>query len=137
MKSLVECLLEESLVKFNNKEIVSKEEALKLLNVPKKGYHLAFKGVKFYSGVYYMLKGKTGQLEIYKTTDNDNKPCFNWYCAVGYNDDSGFLCYADEVKSVDELIKKCYDKEIFASLENIRSIAKALNSNKIEIYHDA
>ena len=103
----------------------------------KKGYHLAFKGVKFYSGVYYMLKGKTGQLEIYKTTDNDNKPCFNWYCAVGSNDDSGFLCYADEAKSVDELIKKCYDKEIFASLENISSIAKALNSNKIEIYHDA
>ena len=37
MKSLVECLLEEGLVKFDNKEIVSKEEALKLLNVPKKG----------------------------------------------------------------------------------------------------
>jgi hypothetical protein len=136
MKSLVECLLEEGLVKFDNKEIVSKEEALKLLST-KKGYHLAFKGVKFDSGVYYMLKGKTGQLEIYKTTDNDNKPCFNWYCAVGGNDDSGFLCYADEAKSVDELIKKCYDKEIFASLENISSIAKALNSNKIEIYHDA
>lgn len=136
MKSLVECLLEEGLVKFDNKEIVSKEEALKLLST-KKGYHLAFKGVKFYSGVYYMLKGKTGQLEIYKTTDNDNKPCFNWYCAVGANDDSGFLCYADEAKSVDELIKKCYDKEIFASLENISSIAKALNSNKIEIYYDA
>lgn len=136
MKSLVECLLEEGLVKFDNKEIVSKEEALKLLST-KKGYHLAFKGVKFYSGVYYMLKGKTGQLEIYKTTDNDNKPCFNWYCAVGSNDDSGFLCYADEAKSVDELIKKCYDKEIFASLENISSIAKVLNSNKIEIYHEA
>lgn len=134
MKSLVECLLEEGLVKFDNKEIVSKEEAFNLLST-KKGYHLAFKGVKLYSGVYYMLKGKTGQLEIYKTTDNDNKPCFNWYCAVGSNDDSGFLCYTDEAKSVDELIKKCYDKEIFASLENISSIAKALNSNKIEIYH--
>lgn len=134
MKSLVECLLEEGLVKFDNKEIVSKEEAFNLLST-KKGYHLAFKGVKLYSGVYYMLKGKTGQLEIYKTTDNDNKPCFNWYCAVGSNDDSGFLCYADEAKSVDELIKKCYDKEIFTSLENISSIAKALNSNKIEIYH--
>ena len=44
--------------------------------------------------------------------------------------------YNKNNKSVDELIKKCYDKEIFASLENIPSIAKALNSNKIEIYHD-
>lgn len=134
MKSLVECLLEEGLVKFDNKEIVSKEEALKLLST-KKGYHLAFKGVKFYSGVYYMLKGKTGQLEIYKTTDNDNKPCFNWYCAVGSNDDSGFLCYLDEVKSIDELFSKLIDKSVVVSIVNTPSLAKAKDSDKIEIYH--
>ena len=101
----------------------------------KKGYHLAFKGVKFYSGVYYMLKGKTGQLEIYKTTDNDNKPCFNWYCAVGGNDDSGFLCYLDEVKSIDELFSKLIDKSVVVSIVNTPSLAKAKDPDKIEIYH--
>lgn len=51
----------------------------------------------------------------------------------------GNRIYFDRYTSIelDELIKKYYDKEIFASLENISSIAKALNSNKIEIYHDA
>lgn len=134
MKSLVECLLEEGLVKFDNKEIVSKEEAFNLLST-KKGYHLAFKGVKFDSGVFYMLKGKKGQLEIYKSTDNHDKPCFYWYCAVGGNDDSGFLCYLDEVKSIDELFSKLIDKSVVVSIVNTPSLAKAKDSDKIEIYH--
>lgn len=113
MKSLVECLLEEGLVKFDNKEIVSKEEA--------------FKGVKFDSGVFYMLKGKKGQLEINKSTDNHDKLCFYWYCAVGGNDDSGFLCYLDEVKSI--------DKSVVVSIVNTPSLAKAKDFDKIEIYH--
>lgn len=134
MKSLVECLLEESLVKFDNKEIVSKEEAFNLLST-KKGYYLAFKGVKFDSGVFYMLKGKKGQLKINKSTDNHDKPCFNWYCAVGGNDDRGFLCYLDEVKSIDELFSKLIDKSVVVSIVNTPSLAKAKDSDKIEIYH--
>lgn len=82
-----------------------------------------------------MLKGKKGQLEIYKSTDNHDKPCFYWYCAVGDNDDSGFLCYLDEVKSIDELFSKLIDKSVVVSIVNTPSLAKAKDSDKIEIYH--
>lgn len=143
MKSLVECLLEESkkhkniFKEFTNPKEISKEEAFKLLS-ESEDYYLGFDNVTFSWGMGSDFTHERGILQIFKTHWNDGKPYFGFHVTHENDEDEGVLCYPNEVESIDDMLKhnwvKGQKRLTLYYLPESPTIESALKSDKITIY---